>query len=40
MTYLAIYLIVVAIVLWANYRFHSVIDPLEPEGKAEAVEAA
>lgn len=40
MTYLTLYLIVLGIVLWANYRFHSAIDPLEPEGKAEAVEAA
>jgi hypothetical protein len=39
MTYLAIYLIVLGIVLWANYRFHSAIDPLEPEGKAREIEA-
>lgn len=38
MSYLAIYLIVVGIVLLANYRFWSVMEPLEAKGKADVVE--
>lgn len=39
MTYLVIYLIVVGIAGLANMRAWDFIEPLDTEGKAEAVEA-
>lgn len=39
MSYLAIYLIVVGIAMLANYQFWNRVDPLEPEVRAESVEA-